>query len=46
MSDLVPIPGLTLMVWNADIVFGFEEQLMHAAVMSSWSLVTGVASKR
>ena len=46
VSDLVPIPALTLMVWNNENELFLNEVLMQAAVMSSWSLEMGVASRR
>ena len=46
VSDLVPIPAPTLIVWNNENVLFLNEVLMQAAVMSSWSLETGVASRR
>ena len=46
VSDLVPIPAPTLMVWNNENELLLKEVLMQAAVMSSWSLEMGVASRR
>ena len=46
VSDLVPIPALTLMVWKYENELFLNEVLMQAAVMSSWSLEMGVASRR
>ena len=46
VSDLVPIPAPTLMVWNIENELLLNEVLMQAAVMSSWSLEMGVASRR
>ena len=46
VSDLVPIPAPTLMVWNNENELFLSEELMQAAVMSSLSREMGVASRR